>query len=387
MNGYFPRQQQRYPHEQQQYGVSNPQQQHQPAANNGARGSMMDLTGGMLSIPGAQSLDDIVQNAKEFRRRSMPIAYQNPNTNPTPHDLDDSMRRTSMVDMMDFGGGSPDMANFNFDTSGFDAQMLDMSGHGSGQGNRGGGNNPLSVNTRFTGHGADGFGGMGQQSGGAGFDSALSGQNAFETDLQSPYLTSAFPPSASLGDGMNAMSTDMPSNNMFSAEHFNSSMANSPIQNAYSTSMLGPTMQDPGGGGSASARSSRTPNTNASGTPSHLVRQSNPRTNSHETDTHSAARTPNRPDSLSQTNSAEFGSSKMVSRDDSNGPQMVNGRALSWSAPKGGWPSSMAGRTHMNTQFKDAYAPSGYDLMSILVSIPNPSIYIQNVNSNHNFLS
>jgi hypothetical protein len=33
-----------------------------------------------------------------------------------------------------------------------------------------------------------------------------------------------------------------------------------------------------------------------------------------------------------------------------------------------GWPSTQHGRPHTETQYKNAYAPSGYDLMSILVS-------------------
>lgn len=32
-----------------------------------------------------------------------------------------------------------------------------------------------------------------------------------------------------------------------------------------------------------------------------------------------------------------------------------------------GWPSTMSGRPHTQTKYKDAYAPSGYDLLSILV--------------------
>jgi hypothetical protein len=36
-----------------------------------------------------------------------------------------------------------------------------------------------------------------------------------------------------------------------------------------------------------------------------------------------------------------------------------------------GWPSTMHGRPHTDTKYKDAYAPSGYDLLSILVRYIN----------------
>ena len=331
----------------------------------------MDMAGegNMIGIPGAQSLDDIVsQNSKDFRRRSMPVPYQGPNTSTNPQDLDESMRRASMVDMMDFGGTSPDMANFNFDPSGFNASMVDIPGPGNtGHGVRN--SNNLSVNTRFQ-VPQSGFG-MNNQSAG-GFDSALSGHNAFDTDMNSPYLTSAFP-NVSMGNDIGMMNSDMPTANMFSSDQFNSSMANSPIQNSFAPPMLSATPQDPGGGATLTGRNSRTPNTNASGgTPN--VRQSSTRTNSNETrpdstsfqGSSSTQPTPN----VGQTaNNGRYSPSKMASNP-AGPPQMINGNALPWTAPPNGWPSSMAGRTHMNTQFKDAYAPSGYDLMTILVRTP-----------------
>ena len=110
MNGFFPPPQRRYNTDgsvnmqQQQYGVPGQQQQEENGGNNG--GMMVDMGQmGMTSIPGAQSLADIVnQNSKDpFRRRSMPVQHnfnQVPNQvrGNTQNDLDDSMRRASMVD-------------------------------------------------------------------------------------------------------------------------------------------------------------------------------------------------------------------------------------------------------------------------------------------------
>ena len=368
MNGFYPRQ--RYNNDgsvdtsqQPQYGAPS-QQQHGNDPGGGHPG-MMDM-GIMTSIPGAVSLDDIVnQNAKDFRRRSMPV----PNYNQIPsapqnvaqNDIDTSMRRASMVDMMDFGNGQGDMANFNFDASGFDTSMLDMNAHANtGATNR---VNNLSVTTRFPGAGA--FGGMNPQSAGA-FDSAMSGGNGFETDLNSPYLTSAFP-TVSMGNDMSMMRPEMPTGaNIFNTEQFNTSMANSPIQPSYTPSMLGSQMQDPGTD-TGSGRTSRTPNTQPSGTPSNL-RQSATRTNSgNDSQGNDSAST--QPPQLTQTTTSGSFSPKRRAVNPPGQPQMINGNVLPWTAPPDGWPSSMAGKTHMSTQFKDAYAPSGYDLMSILVSL------------------
>ncbi|KAF2864206.1 hypothetical protein K470DRAFT_209728 [Piedraia hortae CBS 480.64] len=50
-----------------------------------------------------------------------------------------------------------------------------------------------------------------------------------------------------------------------------------------------------------------------------------------------------------------------------------------WQPPEGGWPSSMTGRLHSQTVFKNAYSQSGFDMLSILMRVatrPNPEIQI-----------
>jgi hypothetical protein len=390
MNGFYQQRQQFGDGDnggsQQQYGHGQQQQQ-----ENGNNMMHLNLNGAMsTSIPGASSLDDIVnQNAKNllFRRRSMPIpsfGQQHTHTQQVPapaqaerDDIEDDMRRASMVDMMDFGGSNPNMGNFNFDASAFDTSMIGMSSHQNhGQGNMNRGQNNLSINTnaRFQ----VPQGGYGQQS--AGFDSAMSGQNAFDTGMESPYLTSAFP-QQSMGDEMSMMQSDMPvQRNMFNADQFNSPMASSPMHASYTPSMLGPNLQDPGGGGNAaSVGQSRTPNTNASGgTPlpsTQLQRHASTRTNSNDNQSLSEPSGISRQDSNASTQPtslqrdvSNFVPEKMAVNPKGGAiPEIINGNALPWSAPPNGWPSSMAGRTHVSTQFKDAYAPSGYDLMNILV--------------------
>lgn len=60
-------------------------------------------------------------------------------------------------------------------------------------------------------------------------------------------------------------------------------------------------------------------------------------------------------------------------------PATIADLTLPWSNPTGGWPSTMDGaKPHMmSTQYRNAYAPSGFDLMQTLyrvVSRPNPEI-------------
>lgn len=401
MNGFYQQRQQFSGDNggsQQQYGHGHGHGQRQ---ENGQNMMQLNMGGGMsTSIPGASSLDDIVnQNHKNllFRRRSMPIpsfgqqhthAQQiSPPTQAERDDNEDEMRRASLVDMMDFGGNNPTMGTYTFDPSAFDTSMLDMSTHqnqGQGHMNRGQNNLSIDTNARFQVPQS----GYGQQS--AGFGSAMSGQNDFGAGMESPYLTSAFP-QQSMGNEMGMMQADMPvQGTMFNTEQFNSPMANSPMHASYTPSMLGPNLQDPGGGGNApSVSQSRTPQTNASdGTPlsatnqpSQRQRHASTRTNSNEQQPVSVSEPRGLPredsNASTQTGSivqqrdvSNFNPEKMIVNPKGGAsPELINGNALPWSAPPNGWPNNMGGRTHMNTQFKDAYAPSGYDLMSILVRI------------------
>lgn len=56
-----------------------------------------------------------------------------------------------------------------------------------------------------------------------------------------------------------------------------------------------------------------------------------------------------------------------------------SGVKIPWTVPPGGFPSSMSGRTHMETQYKDAYSSTGFDMLNILMRVatrPNPEINI-----------
>jgi len=69
-----------------------------------------------------------------------------------------------------------------------------------------------------------------------------------------------------------------------------------------------------------------------------------------------------------------------------NGPLPVNldnhnpsNQNLPWPAPEGGWPSTMVGRPHAQSQFKNAYSSTGFDMLGVLMRVatrPNPEISI-----------
>ena len=59
-----------------------------------------------------------------------------------------------------------------------------------------------------------------------------------------------------------------------------------------------------------------------------------------------------------------------------NGPVPVNAsnynpnyQNFNWEAPEGGWPSTMVGRPHMQTSYKNAYSSTGFDMLGVLVCI------------------
>ncbi|KIW00867.1 hypothetical protein, variant [Verruconis gallopava] len=369
MNGYYQR----------RYTADDAAQQYAVTLNEPDAQHMMDMAGMGSNIPAAQSLDEIVnQNAKEMRRRSMPVGtYQNPAAN----EIDDSMRRASMVDMMDFSAGSPDMAHFNFDHSGFDSAMVDMSPQDDDAASRQRSNghaNSLSVNARFATSQPDGFGSMSQHS--HGFDSAMAGARPLDMDMTSPYLTSAFPTSMPMSNEMNMMSPEMPQANTFNPEQYNSPMVQSPIHPAYASSMLAPSLQDPGGGTApgATRRASHSSN-NAIPDPRQSTSRTSSNNDSSSQSTSQQGSVSTQPTNNLQQSVASAFSPKRMAQNPPGPPEMVNGNPLPWTAPPDGWPSSQRGRTHMDTQFKDAYAPSGYDLMSILIRVanrPKPQINI-----------
>lgn len=45
-----------------------------------------------------------------------------------------------------------------------------------------------------------------------------------------------------------------------------------------------------------------------------------------------------------------------------------NNQNFPWEAPEGGWPSTMVGKPHMTSAYKNAYSSTGFDMLGVLVS-------------------
>ncbi|KAK0824364.1 hypothetical protein LTR73_007842 [Friedmanniomyces endolithicus] len=72
-----------------------------------------------------------------------------------------------------------------------------------------------------------------------------------------------------------------------------------------------------------------------------------------------------------------------------NGPYPVdpanynpNNQGFAWEPAAGGWPSTMVGRPHMQSSYKNAYSSTGFDMLGVLMRVatrPNPEINIGSV--------
>jgi PAS domain-containing protein len=62
--------------------------------------------------------------------------------------------------------------------------------------------------------------------------------------------------------------------------------------------------------------------------------------------------------------------------------EQIKNSKLPWPEPPGGFPSTMHAKPHMQTQFKNAYSSSGFDMLGVLMRVatrPNPQIDIGSV--------
>lgn len=287
----------------------------------------------MMGIMGAQSLDDIVnQNAKEFRRGSMPLPYGS-----NPAGLDSSMRRVSMMnmnEMMEFAGSSPTgpLNTFQFDPSpagslGHLAAEETVGSSGRMQSGRTS-NSDLSINTQFPAQATYDPSGA---SGGV-YPSPMQTGNALEMDMQSPYITSAIPSGIPMSLDMSMQNTDL-----FGPSPFhNSPMMESPIHQSFPSAVLAPG-QDPGGGSMDMTGQLR--RGSADSAAAGILTNNTSRHNSLENSVRSNSLTMN--DASAQSASMpppstmpSFASPKRVPQN-TGPPETINGAVLPWASPPG----------------------------------------------------
>lgn len=356
-----------------------------------------DMGGGMM---GGQSLDEIVNlNAKAMRRSSM--TQQQPYGGQQNTDPDADMRRIS--GMMDYNGASPagPMGNFQFDPNAGGSQRGMMSGNGTPahplqrqnisrhQSN----NTDISLQTSFADAGRN-FNPMMPTAGS--YQSPAHPNTSYDMSMNSPYVD------PSLGMQMEYMDQSMgkpnPLNqqqlNMFNQQQqFNQGMMQSPMHYGGSQTPLSarPQPQDPGGGGGRSisyqAASSRPANAAQALSRSQSMRASTQTSPAHQGMPSNPQSALSAPQSQHMTGYSEpmqdasqdqeLGNASRREFDGLNGPvhpvqidpstHNPNNQRFDWDAPEGGWPSTMSGRPHMQTTYKNAYSSSGFDMLGVLV--------------------
>jgi hypothetical protein len=288
----------------------------------------------LQNIPGAQSLDDIVnQNAKELRRRSMPLGYGQ-----EQGDMDSTIRRVSMMDMhqmMEFGNSSPNgpLTGYQFDPStSADLDRMNVDGaaadHEVAQSRRQS-NADLSINTQFQSQTPYGT----NDPSGTVYPSPMAISSALDTDMNSPYISSGMPSAISMNMDMHMMGNDMQGSDLFTTPQYHGSpLMESPMhQNSYN-SILGST-HDPGGGGMGS-KDAYPQIKDDNSTPEYLRNTS--RTTSAENTTQSESRQGSgsaQPSGLS-TPQVPYTSPKRPAPH-TGPPETINGVVLPWAAPPG----------------------------------------------------
>lgn len=305
-----------------------------------------------------QSLDSIVaQNDKTNRRRSMPVYAMNSQMQAGSPDS----RRLSMMNFGNPNTGTMDNYQFGMGPEGM-MQNNVFPQSTAGMQHESGRSTDLAINTHFPGQ-TSSFSAMAAQ--GPAYASPMHPKGSMDLDM-SPY-----PNSMSMGmdmdDSLGMMQTEM---RMFPPNQFSTQMMDSPINQDFiapnPTQDSGtPAMHPPD---LLSNRTlSNTPDTRsgASGFPS--------RANSHdqslrsESEQRSSSSVPTRMSlaPLNQQQPIALDAAQDLPQEAAN--KQLQDFKLPWSAPPGGFPSTMHSRPHMKTQFKNAYSSTGFDMLGVLV--------------------
>ncbi|KAG9524411.1 hypothetical protein KCU93_g6265, partial [Aureobasidium melanogenum] len=346
-----------------------------------ANGQIMTQGAAMDAMAG-QSLDDIVsQNAKLMRRQSMPQTYhpgqqqqQQPQAT-QPMDTDDPRR----MSMMEFTGTSPTgpLESYQFNLPNSD--MVDATAYMAASQS-----NPSNLVRQSSAGGGD----MAMDNGFASASSFMpmmpptssyqspANLSNIDMDLNSPYINTPMHMS-SLGYNSPSIDRPMPMYNHHSYHH---GMMASPLHTSVPNHMY---TQSPEAGG----------NPNPSKRPSLENSQSRSSTSQSMQNTHQQSRqpTPQQQNSnrqpqnqrqhsgfKAQPQNPQPGSTQDVGMDRgrhsnsghrSPDPSKYNpnNQGFNWPTPEGGWPSTMTGKPHMHSQYKNAYSSTGFDMLGVLV--------------------
>ncbi|KAF2716199.1 hypothetical protein K431DRAFT_323971 [Polychaeton citri CBS 116435] len=347
-----------------------------------------------------QSLDDIVnQNSKAMRRQSMP----------------QNARQMSMADY----GGSP----FSFDASGGMSANSMMSGNGSQPGNsqqrrqqgrRQSNDGGLALNTSLADN-AQGYNNM--MTSHSAYASPNPGSGVDMSMANSPFIDPALGMSMNYNldqhlANSNAMGADSSAINMMGQSPYPHGPTSSPMHSSFAqgtpNAAMGVSPNPDAGvgmdtqysrlsGSSGHSRTlSRSQSLNVPAMPgSHQSTPQRQNTSSHPPSAHSSIHHSNQgfapqPQNPQPGSRQDRGMGLTTDRFDGiNGPLPVdikhynpNSQNFPWEPPEGGWPSTMIGRPHAHSTYKNAYSASGFDMLGVLMRVatrPNPEINIGSV--------
>jgi len=347
-----------------------------------------------------QSLDEIVnQNAKAMRRQSLPRQYSSYQTN---GDGDNGQ-----VNAMDYARSpAGPMDNF-YNTSATMNQSGMMPDHATPahvqqqhqSGSRRPSRSDLALDTTFA-DGSQTFHPLMQPN--SGYPSSAHPQSGFSMPVDNSYVNSPmglqmdYSTDPSVGNATPSQAQQM---HLYHQQQFNQAMMASPLHQSGSHTPLSarPSMQDPGGGmGSRPSQYSRNSSHSTNAAQPQMSRSHSLQVPSIPTPSQSghpspdpAIATPQQyqsPGYSGQMQNVGAASSQEVvparraeNHSHSNSNRSVppsaktynpNNQGFDWETPKGGWPSTMAGaQPHMNSQYKNAYSSTGFDMLGVLVCL------------------
>ncbi|KAK8236112.1 blue-light-activated transcription factor [Phyllosticta capitalensis] len=334
-------------------------------------GSSMNQDGISPTIVGGQSLDDIVnQNSKVARRQSVPVQY---GSNNRQSELEADLRRVSM---MEFSGSNPgQLDQYQFDPA-TTAPSMESVGDAYRRTAA-----PFHRRRPSAGHLNIDTGYQNQQQSYTtmGPPSSYASPAGLDMDMTSPYVQSGMSMSMDMTDPtLNPMMQgDGTPMNMFSGPQFASPMMGSPIGQDMNDSMQA-AIQDTGGPGSMDLNV---------GSEHNSMSPDLPRRDSREQSVPKSVHSTRPPPATSQSQSSETPTSTAPYGPEPP-PQMVSSAGsamtpqLPWVPPSGGFPSTMRNRPHMQTQFKNVYSSTGFDMLGVLMRVatrPKPEINIGSV--------
>ncbi|EME40353.1 hypothetical protein DOTSEDRAFT_74976 [Dothistroma septosporum NZE10] len=408
-------------------------------ADNGHDSTMMMMDQESLAPPGTivggQSLDDIVnQNAKMIRRQSMPQQYGH-----SPQHLNPDLRRVSMLN---YGSSSPaasvGQVQFQYGSN----EGLDPGGYTSNAVSSATRPPLQSQDRSLSSRREDSVGDLSAHfSNPQSYTSMMPPNSAYATSpahqnetldlpMESPYDDAGL--NLNIDYGMDQsingnLSGDAMAVNLYSQSQFSHTPINSPLHPAQQqgTPHSGRiSAHDPGGGGGMQNQSPYGQSRSSHSTVRHLSRTQSLHVPDMQSPAHSQSplsappsraqhprqsqRTPMLQQSRSQPNGSGFaaqpqrpvpGSSQdrpvgpptKSGFDGTNGPVAAtsnaqgynpNNQNFPWEEKEGGWPSTMVGKPHMHSAYKNAYSSTGFDMLGVLMRVAtrqNPEINIGSV--------